>query len=201
MWSVEEFAINVVRPLTPVLERREEHDDEYAFVHANVSFSFHKTEIECRAECKRALAGFFFQVRKRFGGARGPVNRTVRPRAEDVDVEEFTVLLDHTFNDTSSVGIRVEPTACQFVSFEGPGCCIGECRIQMTTLFEVHDLFLITIVNYREVFTNKKVHPTAVVFEFMKLCEDDQSFHDHCLQSRFRESEIVHATEAGGRAR
>src|SRR4051794_25461524 len=62
-------------------------------------------------------------------------------------------------------------------------------------------LSLIAIVNDCEIFTNKVIHTAAVVFECMKLCEDDQSFHDHRLQSCFRKTEIVGAGETGGGTR
>src|ERR1044071_148189 len=47
-----------------------------------------------------------------------------------------------------------------------------------------------------EVLAYKEVGAVAVVFEAMKLREDQQSFHDHSLQLGFRESEVKIAREA-----
>src|SRR4029078_10413325 len=100
-----------IRSFTAVEERCKKHDHEDAFVHANVSLGFHETEFECGTQRKRPLTGFFLEVRQRFGSARGPVSWTIRSRTENINVEELTILLDHTFEDALCVGICVEPAA------------------------------------------------------------------------------------------
>lgn len=137
--AIEEFAVYVVRAVTTVSERREQHDHQNAFVHADVGLGRHKREVECRTKSKCSLPGFFLQVGKRFGAARGPVNRSIRPRTEDVDREKLIVLFDHTLDDSLRVRIRVEPTASQFVCPQRSGCRIGQRRIQMSRLFEFHN--------------------------------------------------------------
>src|SRR5215212_3014272 len=60
-------------------------------------------------------------------------------------------------------------------------------------------IWLKVFVRHRKILAQEIARAFAVVFEGVKLREDQQPLHDHSLETRFSEAEVVGAGEAGAR--
>src|SRR5215216_763705 len=62
-------------------------------------------------------------------------------------------------------------------------------------------IWLKVFVRHREIFAQEIAGALALVFEDVKLCEDQKALHDHCLKTCFREAEIESTHETCARVR
>src|SRR6185503_2821078 len=62
-------------------------------------------------------------------------------------------------------------------------------------------IWLKVFVRHRVILAQEITGALAVVFEDVKLSEDQEAFHDHCLEPRFGEAKIVSAHETSASSR
>src|SRR5215213_3291169 len=103
------------------------------------------------------------------------------------------------------------PRVSQFVFIHRPRslsglrfAATGSSRSGCKWLFCLKSRFVIlakVFVRHCEILAQEITGALAVVFEAVELCEHEQALHDHCLEARFPETEVVGAGETGGRAR
>src|ERR1044071_7443684 len=85
------------------------------------------------------------------------------------------------------------PSSLSGLRFAATGSSKSGCR----WLFCLKFIGLKVFVRHRVILAQEIARALAVVFEDVKLREHEQAFHDHCLEARFGETEIVSAHEAG----
>ena len=111
--TIKKFASDVVRSAAPIAEGIKQHDNQHAFIYANLHFRRHKTEIEIGDQRRCSLSTFFFEIRKGLNLSSRPIDRSCGAGANQADAEVFAVMFERQLRYAARRPIRIQPAAGQ----------------------------------------------------------------------------------------